>query len=493
MSMWRQYIVLRDRSGQSAQGFVKLFFTHQSCNISASMARRPQGSYLLYVWDGAQLKSWPMHAVGPDQRLQVKHPLQNGRIEAAVADQDGRMVALGESDDPRADWVAMQTRIQGLARAKAAPQEKAPETAGIVKAPTAPEPDKETARAPLPEEGVKEQSAAVCEEESTAPEKPQTPGTKTTCDDAAPALGEKRQAEHEKAAVPWQWQAAAEDSATWRQAHGEAPCGPAQPMPGTPRPEQSELPLIEQLLQKARPLQQEEQEESVPFDEIARIIQQELAKNRGTEGAPPIVIGADIETLAKQAADAAAEPVRTRLETEETRVAEGETAEERAVVEEIVETEQEPTKETQGAEAVTEEEHCQSGAEEEPAEGTAPGPALPPEEPDERPAEQGQAPAAQNAALQQTRGEDDPAPPRGPMLGGEYAGQWCWKRIEAAGAKGYYLLGCVERGGVNVATAVAVPGAYAPQPPAYLQGFSIYRDGFWVLAQDCETGRTLAV
>lgn len=82
---------------------------------------------------------------------------------------------------------------------------------------------------------------------------------------------------------------------------------------------------------------------------------------------------------------------------------------------------------------------------------------------------------------------------QGPALGGEYAGQWKWKRVEAPSRYGYYLLGCVERKGISVAMAVAVPGEYAPQPPAYLQGFSIYRDGYWVLAQDGETGRTLAV
>ena len=82
---------------------------------------------------------------------------------------------------------------------------------------------------------------------------------------------------------------------------------------------------------------------------------------------------------------------------------------------------------------------------------------------------------------------------QGPALGGEYAGQWKWRRVEAPSRYGYYLLGCVERRGISIAMAVAVPGEYAPQPPAYLQGFSIYRDGYWVLAQDGETGRTLAV
>ncbi|MFR4008479.1 MAG: hypothetical protein ACLT0Y_03695 [Christensenellales bacterium] len=82
---------------------------------------------------------------------------------------------------------------------------------------------------------------------------------------------------------------------------------------------------------------------------------------------------------------------------------------------------------------------------------------------------------------------------QGPVLGGAYAGQWRWQRVETTGTGGYYLLGCVERQGVPIAMAVAVPGEYAPQPPAYLQGFSLYRDGYWVLAQDAETGRTLVI
>ena len=38
MSMWRQYIVLRDRNGRTARGFVKLFFTNQGCNVSANLS-----------------------------------------------------------------------------------------------------------------------------------------------------------------------------------------------------------------------------------------------------------------------------------------------------------------------------------------------------------------------------------------------------------------------------------------------------------------------
>ncbi len=82
---------------------------------------------------------------------------------------------------------------------------------------------------------------------------------------------------------------------------------------------------------------------------------------------------------------------------------------------------------------------------------------------------------------------------QGPALGGVYADLWSWKRVEDGQTGSYYLLGSVERKGSTVAMAIAVPGAYAPQPPAHLQGFSIYRDGYWVLAQDSQTGRTLAV
>ncbi len=41
-----------------------------------------------------------------------KTALQNTRIEAAIVDQGGQLVALGESCDPRADWIHMQARIR---------------------------------------------------------------------------------------------------------------------------------------------------------------------------------------------------------------------------------------------------------------------------------------------------------------------------------------------------------------------------------------------
>ena len=81
MSMWRQYIVLRGQSGRTAQGFVKLFFTHQACNVSASLSRIQKGSYTLYIWDGDRLRQWEMRHNGRELRLQVKTELQNARIE----------------------------------------------------------------------------------------------------------------------------------------------------------------------------------------------------------------------------------------------------------------------------------------------------------------------------------------------------------------------------------------------------------------------------
>ena len=112
MSMWRQYIVLRDQSGRTAQGFVKLFYTHQACNVSASLSRIQRGSYTLYIWDGDRLRQWEMRHNGRELRLQVKTALQNTRIEAAIVDQGGQLVALGESCDHRADWIHMQARIR---------------------------------------------------------------------------------------------------------------------------------------------------------------------------------------------------------------------------------------------------------------------------------------------------------------------------------------------------------------------------------------------
>ena len=54
-------------------------------------------------------------------------------------------------------------------------------------------------------------------------------------------------------------------------------------------------------------------------------------------------------------------------------------------------------------------------------------------------------------------------------------------------------MGEVEQSGKVVAVAVAVPGVYAPAPPANLRGFTIFREGYWLLAQDAQTGERLPI
>ncbi len=76
---------------------------------------------------------------------------------------------------------------------------------------------------------------------------------------------------------------------------------------------------------------------------------------------------------------------------------------------------------------------------------------------------------------------------------GPYADQWCWRRVVSREADYSYLMGEVVQDGKVVAVAVAVPGNYAPSPPANLQGFHAYRDGHWILAQDAQTGEVLDI
>lgn len=76
---------------------------------------------------------------------------------------------------------------------------------------------------------------------------------------------------------------------------------------------------------------------------------------------------------------------------------------------------------------------------------------------------------------------------------GAYADLWRWRRV-TSGERGFsYLLGEVLIEDKVVAVAVAVPGSYAPSPPAHLQGFSAYRDGHWLLAQDAATGESIPI
>lgn len=80
-----------------------------------------------------------------------------------------------------------------------------------------------------------------------------------------------------------------------------------------------------------------------------------------------------------------------------------------------------------------------------------------------------------------------------PMLNGDYAGLWEWESISIPGSGFTYLMGHAQERGKVRAVAVAVPGEYAPTPPPNLTGFSGYVDGYWVLAQNAETGERLGI
>ncbi len=404
MSMWRQYIVLRDRNGRTARGFVKLFFTNQGCNVSANLSRMPKGAFQLCLWDGETLFFWPMYMRGMNLFLQAKAALGNGRIEAAVIDASGRIAALGESSEPRADWAQMQARIQ-IAMQTDKKEEK-----------PAQQEEKKTQTEP---ESILQEGAAREEEESGEGEneQPQKNHKIALTGEADGATGEN--------AAPIDWITQGK-------------------MGREEREKKTEMPLIEQLLQHAEPMETEKTAERQPSpEEIAQIIQREIEKNEpDTE---PIFIGQE---------DEQAEGMACMEQT----------------VEQAEEMPAEPVKMTK----------TQEGGE---PEKTEPEQTVSPEQ-----ALRDEADLMEESFIQQEKANEpkkEETVTQGPVLGGAYAGQWRWQRVETTGTGGYYLLGCVERQGG--------PGEYAPQPPAYLQGFSLYRDGYWVLAQDAETGRTLVI
>lgn len=76
---------------------------------------------------------------------------------------------------------------------------------------------------------------------------------------------------------------------------------------------------------------------------------------------------------------------------------------------------------------------------------------------------------------------------QGPVL----PGPWHWQRVESTETFSYLLGQLPDDSGAPKAVAVAIPGEYAPAPPAYLQGFTFHRQGYWVLIQDAKTGRVM--
>lgn len=361
---------------------------------------------------------------GRELRLQVKTALQNTRIEAAIVDQGGQLVALGESCDPRADWIHMQARIRTQRQQR---EEKA-----SGQAQTAP------ASVSQPEHPQKEEKQPESQAEGPSEEMHNTGYT-------------------------FPLSPGAEGSATLSAQQGDAKW--METVQRKEREEERTTPLIETLLQQAQPMQElpaeSDAQTALDVEEISRLIHQEL-QGQDAEAKEPVIIATEqnagekaTERLAQQIAEAISEPLQL---------------EEEPLAEEELEKEEGP---------------AQPSFEEEAKAMTAQESVL----------EAGALRGSQIRETPMSETQENPVKEeiQGPALGGEYAGQWKWKRVEAPSRYGYYLLGCVERKGISVAMAVAVPGEYAPQPPAYLQGFSIYRDGYWVLAQDGETGRTLAV
>ena len=80
-----------------------------------------------------------------------------------------------------------------------------------------------------------------------------------------------------------------------------------------------------------------------------------------------------------------------------------------------------------------------------------------------------------------------------PQLGGPYGPYWQWRSVQTPGQGLSYLLGEARVEGEIQAVAVAVPGMFAPVPPAHLQGFQLFTNGYWVLAQDAKTGELTPV
>ena len=210
--------------------------------------------------------------------LQAKAALGNGRIEAAVIDASGRIAALGESSEPRADWAQMQARIQ-IAMQTDKKEEK-----------PAQQEEKKTQTEP---ESILQEGAAREEEESGEGEneQPQKNHKIALTGEADGATGEN--------AAPIDWITQGK-------------------MGREEREKKTEMPLIEQLLQHAEPMETEKTAERQPSpEEIAQIIQREIEKNEpDTE---PIFIGQEdeqaegmacMEQTVEQAEEMPAEPVK---------------------------------------------------------------------------------------------------------------------------------------------------------------------------------------
>ena len=220
---------------------------------------------------------------GRELRLQVKTALQNTRIEAAIVDQGGQLVALGESCDPRADWIHMQARIRTQRQQR---EEKA-----NGQAQTAP------ASVSQPEHSQKEEKQPESQAEGPSEEMHNTGYT-------------------------FPLSPGAEGSATLSAQQGDAKW--METVQRKEREEERTTPLIETLLQQAQPMQElpaeSDAQTALDVEEISRLIHQEL-QGQDAEAKEPVIIATEqnagekaTERLAQQIAEAISEPLQLEEE-----------------------------------------------------------------------------------------------------------------------------------------------------------------------------------
>lgn len=504
MNVWQRYIILYAEDGRTTLGFVQINFNQNGqAQVQARVVTPLAGRFELNLWNGQERHRLEMQTQRFVAVFSGPVRLQPGRIVAAVATQNHRLIALGESEPPRANWQRMQMQLQQPTRPPQPPRPPRP-------------PQPRTRESDLVEsvqEAIQASDQSVQEQQADSHIQTQSQEQQNQRTLESSVQAQKTEPVQEIEENDRQGLAKELENIQGQQIEAEQQMQPQEPEFVQVRGQE-----IEQVQATAEALdgaweqiQEEKEQEPAPAEA--------LEDTQLQTPAPARVEAQELDV--QQALEEEADEGRTTLESSEA----PQTQEPLQSASETIQPMTPPQPDTQdeneqaqqietlleNADAMYEElslrERLMQRAMQEEEENASwvQATAQPPQQAQaeveiivQDPVQQPEVTIAVEKPLQQQPPVQPDAQPmpdtmQYPQLAGPYGPYWQWREVQTPGQGLSYLLGEAHVDGQIQAVAVAVPGVYAPAPPAHLQGFQLFSNGYWVLAQDAKTGDLIPI
>ena len=486
MNVWQRYIILYAEDGRTTLGFVQLNFGEGGqAHVRARVVTPLAGRFELNLWNGNERHRLEMQAQRFVASFSGNVRLQPVRTVAAVANQNQRLIALGESEPPRANWQRVQQLLQQPPRPPQPPQPPRPPRPPQPPRPPRPQPrraDRDEGAA-LPDAHLQqavEASTSVVQDIQSNLAVTDVPSQQSNALLAVQADIDFPKEQGVEAverptngtALPLEARdGVQEDEPVARTADGDPQLGNATD--DVNLPEDLSLQMTQKGTEGAWEPQERLEKDQKP---IPSPRENERGSRRDGVGIEPQVQGQERQMDVQGACEEISlreQLMRRAIEEEDMQVPLQRLAEPQmdrdSVWPQNNRPEVQPQQDAPLQRMLNGQERQQSTdklhvAVIDDADQTVQMPLN-----DERDME------------------------KLPQLRGPYGPYWKWREVQTPGQGLSYLLGEAYMEGEIKAVAVAVPGTYAPAPPAHLQGFQLFTNGYWVLAQDAETGELISV